>query len=156
MMDIITQNLAQSLLIFGLVLLVVEVLVLGFSTFFMFFIGLGFIITALFFFSDVFEPNMVNALISISIVSGLSAVLLWQPLKKMQNSVGNKKVDSDIIGYQFQLEEELLKGSILKHQFSGVSWKVSSDQDIAQGETVEVAEVGVGKMKVKRVLSANA
>jgi membrane protein implicated in regulation of membrane protease activity len=154
-MDIFIQNLAQALLILGLVLLVVEVLVLGFSTFFMFFIGLGFIVTALFFFSDVFEPTMVNALISISIVSGLSAVLLWQPLKKMQNSVGNKKVDSDIIGYQFELEEELLKGSILKHQFSGVSWKVSSDQNIERGETVEVTEVGVGKMKVKRALSAS-
>ncbi|MFT5811071.1 MAG: hypothetical protein ACI9KM_001835, partial [Rubritalea sp.] len=44
-MDWLSNNLAQSLIIAGLALLVIEVVVLGFSTFVLFFVGLAAVIT---------------------------------------------------------------------------------------------------------------
>jgi membrane-bound ClpP family serine protease len=44
-MDFFTNNLAQSLFVVGLILLVVEVTVLGFSTFVLFFVGLAAMVT---------------------------------------------------------------------------------------------------------------
>ena len=153
-MDLITQNLPEALLIIGLILLVVEVLVLGFSTFFLFFVGLGFIFTGLVFFTGLIENNLINALISLAVVSGLSAAFLWKPLKRMQNVVDTDQVENDLIGYQFQLPGPLSSKTTLKHQYSGISWQISSDQAIAAGEQVQVIAVSVGKMKVK-LLAAN-
>ena len=46
-MEYIFSHLAQTLIVVGLILLAIEVLVLGFSTFVLFFIGIGTIITGI-------------------------------------------------------------------------------------------------------------
>lgn len=150
-MDFITENLPQSLLILGLIILVIEVLVLGFSTFFLFFLGLGLIATSLLFFAGLLPETVIAALVSISLISGLSALLLWKPLKKMQNNVDTAPVENDFIGHKFQLQEALMHKESIKHQYSGITWAVSSEQEIAAGEEVEVIWVGVGKIKVQKV-----
>lgn len=150
-MEIITENLPQTLLILGLVILVIEVLVLGFSTFFLFFLAIGLILTSLLFFASILPETAISALISISLISGLSALILWKPLKKMQNNVDKAPVENDFIGHRFQLEEALVVKGSIKHQYSGITWTVSSDQEIDAGEEVEVIWVGVGKIKVQKV-----
>jgi membrane protein implicated in regulation of membrane protease activity len=149
-MELVTNNLAQALLILGLVILVIEVLVLGFSTFFLFFLALGLIATSLLFFASLIPETVIAALISTSLISALSAVLLWKPLKNMQNNVDKEPVENDFIGQTFQLKEALPANGTVKHQYSGISWNVSSEQDIAAGEEVEVTWVGVGRIKVKK------
>ncbi|MFT5708573.1 MAG: hypothetical protein ACI9ES_002876, partial [Oceanospirillaceae bacterium] len=135
----------------GLVVLVIEILVLGFSTFFLFFLGIGLISTGLIFFAGAVEQTAIAALVSVSLISSVAAIVLWRPLKKMQNSVEKKQIKSDLIGYRFRLEEALAEKTVIVHKYSGISWKISSDQPIALGEEVEVFEVSVGKMKVKLV-----
>jgi len=150
-MDIFTQNMAESLLILGLALLVLEVLVLGFSTFFLFFLGLGCIATGVVFFLDLIEPNMTNTLISIALVTGVSSLLLWPSLKRMQDKVDTKAVTNDLIGHRFRLKEDLSNTVVINHQYSGINWKVSCDSALEKGTEVEVIEVGVGKMKVQPI-----
>ena len=148
-MLILSENMPEALLIAGILLLVIEVLVLGFSTFFLFFFGLGLIGASLVFFSGLLQANVTNALIVMSIISGLSAVVLWKPLKKMQNTLDDSPVESDLIGLQFQLHEDLPVGTSINHQYSGINWKITCDQALSAGQAVQVIEVGVGKMKVK-------
>jgi len=148
-MDIFTQNMAESLLVLGLVLLVVEVIVLGFSTFFLFFLGLGCIATSLVFFLNLMDANITNALICVALATLVGSLLLWPPLKRMQNKVDTKAVTNDLIGYRFSLDEDLSASATIKHQYSGINWKVSCDSALAKGTAVEVIEVGVGKMKVR-------
>jgi len=150
-MELLTQNMAQSLLVAGLLVLVVEVFVLGFSTFFLFFLGLGLVGTGLIFFTGLVADTGTNAIIIVAIISSVSTVVLWQPLKKMQNKVDHKPVKGDMIGYRFELQQALAEKTSIDHQYSGINWKVSSDQALAAGDEVEVTEIGVGKMKVKRV-----
>jgi len=152
-MELLTQNMAQSLLVAGLLVLVVEVFVLGFSTFFLFFLGLGLVGTGLIFFTGLVADTGTNAIIIVAIISSVSTVVLWQPLKKMQNKVDHKPVKGDMIGYRFELQQALAEKTSIDHQYSGINWKVSSDQALAAGDEVEVTEIGVGKMKVKRVVA---
>ena len=150
-MEILTQNMAQSLLVAGLLVLVLEVFVLGFSTFFLFFLAIGLIATGLVFFTAIVADTGTNALILVAIISSISTALLWQPLKRMQNKVDHKPVKGDLIGYRFQLQQALAEKTSIDHQYSGITWKVSSDQALAVGDEVEVIQIEVGKMKVKRV-----
>ena len=150
-MDIFYQNMAEFLLVIGLLLLVLEVLVLGFSTFFLFFLGVGCIGTGLLFFSTLIAVDSTNALIGVAIISSISALLLWQPLKRMQNNVDTKPVTNDFIGHRFRLAQDLEQNGTVDHQYSGINWKVSSDAPLKQGTDVEGVEVGVGKMKVQQV-----
>jgi len=152
-MELLTQNMAQSLLVAGLLVLVVEVFVLGFSTFFLFFLGLGLVGTGLIFFTGLVADTGTNAIIIVAIISSVSTAVLWQPLKKMQNKVDHKPVKGDMIGYRFELQQALAEKTSIDHQYSGINWKVSSDQTLAAGDEVEVTEIGVGKMKVKRVVA---
>ncbi|EPJ45567.1 MAG: hypothetical protein OFPI_36360 [Osedax symbiont Rs2] len=150
-MEILTQNMAQSLLVAGLLVLVLEVFVLGFSTFFLFFLGLGLLGTGLIFFTGLVADTGTNAVIIVAIISSVSTAVLWQPLKKMQNKVDHKPVKGDMIGHRFALQQNLQLKTSIDHQYSGINWKVSSDQTLAAGDEVEVTEIGVGKMKVRRV-----
>lgn len=150
-MDILYQNMAEFLLVIGLLLLVLEVLVLGFSTFFLFFLGVGCISTGLIFFAGLLTVNTTNTLISVAIISSVSSLLLWQPLKKMQDKVETKAVTNDFIGYRFSLDQDLGHSGTINHQYSGINWKVSADEPLKQGTQVEVIAVGVGKMKVQPV-----
>lgn len=150
-MEYIRQNLVEILLIAGLLLLVIEAVVLGFSTFFLFFIGVGAISTGLIFHFEAIEASITNSLISVGLIGAVSAVVLWQPLQKMQESPEQKNVDNDMIGHQFQLEQDLTMGNSIDYSFSGINWKVTSDQDLVAGEKVEIILITVGKMKVQRV-----
>ena len=83
-MNFFAENLAQSLLVVGLILLVIEVAVLGFSTFFLFFAGIGAVLTSVFLYVNMIPYTMLSALMSTGILTLIAALVLWRPLKSMQ------------------------------------------------------------------------
>jgi membrane protein implicated in regulation of membrane protease activity len=142
-MDWVSNNLAESLIIVGLALLVVEVVVLGFSTFVLFFVGLAAVITG-------FLPDsMLAALSSIGVLTALLAIFLWRPLKSMQNNVERKKVTSDLVGHSFILSEAVSMSSNPVYRYSGIDWQLSSEKELSAGTLVEVAGVAVGKFIIQ-------
>ena len=72
-MDIITDNLAQSLVIFGLLLLAIEILMLGFATFILFFIGVASVITGILVGIGIIDHNLVDALLAVGVLSAVTA-----------------------------------------------------------------------------------
>ena len=150
MMEWAVEHLTESLLIIGLILLILEVAILGFATFILLFIGLAALITAGFFHFDVFEPNVLTAFLSVSVISMLAAVILWRPLKQLQSNVDTTKAKSDLIGHQFVLAESVSLTETPNYHYSGVNWKLMSDVPIEAGTKVEVviAEVGMFHIKV--------
>lgn len=149
MMQWITNNLTESLLIVGLLLLILEIAVLGFATFILLFIGLSALITAGLFHFGFFVPSALTALLSISVLSALSAVVLWKPLKKMQANVDTTKAKSDLVGHQFILAEPVSSTENPNYRYSGIEWKLISTEALTAGTKVEVeiAEVGVFHIK---------
>jgi len=85
------------------------------------------------------------------LVTGISSLLLWPSLKRMQDKVDTKAVTNDFIGHRFRLEEDLSDTAVINHHYSGINWKVSCDSVLEKGTEVEVIEVGVGKMKVQPI-----
>ena len=60
-MDWIYANVTTVLVVTGLVLLIIEVAILGFATFVLFFVGLAALITAGIFYTGVLEATYINA-----------------------------------------------------------------------------------------------
>ncbi|WP_339719389.1 NfeD family protein [Marinomonas primoryensis] len=152
-MDFFTNNLAQSLFVVGLILLVVEVTVLGFSTFVLFFVGLAAMVTGALLYLGILPDNVLSAMFSMGVLTLLAALLLWKPLKRMQSKVSSKKIKSDFIDHRFILKETVSPTQSPKHHYSGVEWALISDESIAAGTKVEVTEAEVGKLHIKAVES---
>ncbi len=143
----LTENIITLLIIVGMVLLAIEVGVLGFSVFLLFFVGLACIGTALL--MALGMPETVTfALGSVAVFSLVFAFALWKPLKKMQNNSIKKDVQGDFIGHSFVLDKDLAVYGHGKHRHSGVDWKVRSDVPLKSGTLVEVIKVEVGELTV--------
>lgn len=143
----LTDNIIALLIIVGIVLLAIEVGVLGFSVFLLFFVGLACIGTGLLMALGL-PQTLSFAFGSVAVFSLVFAVALWKPLKKMQNNGIAKDVKGDFIGHSFVLEKDLAVNGHGKHRHSGVDWKVRSDVPLKAGTLVEVTKVEVGELTV--------
>ncbi|NMF47633.1 NfeD family protein [Pseudoalteromonas arctica] len=148
-MDFITQNLPQTLMVLGIVALIIEVAVLGLSTFILLFFGLSLFLTGLLMSFGILPDSLTTALWSNTVVTAGLAVALWKPLKQMQNRVDKKQVNSDFAELTFVLTSDVTEQGLTTHQYSGISWKLKSEQSINAGTEVLVTKKEVGVMWVK-------
>ena len=143
------SDMSQMLMTIGLLMAVVDVLVFGFATFFLTIIGLAMLVSGALIHFGILPDSTNSVLISVAFLTALFSILLWKPLKNLQANSNNKKVTSDLDGYQFTLEQDVDAGVFGKHHYSGIDWKVESDSPIAKGSKVEVLEFKVGVLLVK-------
>ena len=148
---------AEFWIALGFLLLAIEVLVMGFTTLFLFFLGLGAMITGFLMMVGILPHTWLAGVASFGICSGIIATLLWNTLHRMQGGKTPKKdVSSDFTGLEFNLEKEVSTTAPGVIRYSGVNWKVEIDKDagvqtIAAGQRVVVSSVEVGLFKVKPV-----
>jgi len=145
------SHLPQTLIVLGLLLLVVEILVLGFSTFVLFFVGIAIIITAGLMLLGIIPETILASLSSTAIISAVIAVVCWKPLKRMQNKVEIKQVDNGIIGYTFTLSEALALNKTITHHYSGIDWQVCAKEALVAGTEVKIIKMDVGILTVEKV-----
>ncbi|KZN13319.1 NfeD family protein [Marinomonas sp. TW1] len=148
-MNFFTENLAQSLLVVGLILLVIEVAVLGFTTFFLFFAGVGAVLTSVLLYMGIIPDTLLSALLSTGVLTLIAALVLWRPLKSMQANVSVKKAQGDLVGHQFILKDKVSPTESPTHSYSGVQWHLVSDDVIEAGTRVEVIEAQVGIFHIR-------
>jgi membrane protein implicated in regulation of membrane protease activity len=152
-MNWVSNNLPESLIMAGLALLVIEVVVLGFSTFVLFFVGLAAVVAGGLMTIGVIPDSMLSALFSVGVLTALSAMLLWRPLKSMQGNVESKKVTSDLVGHSFILNDAVSMTKNPVYRYSGIDWNLSSEQELSAGTLVKVTGVAVGKFIVQAKVS---
>lgn len=152
-MEWFATNLIETVLIIGIVLLIIEIVVLGFSTFFLFFAGLAALATAAIMWLGLLPETVLSAIFAIAGFTALFAILLWKTLSKMQQDVDTTRATSDLIGHSFVLPENVKALATPEqqpsYQFSGLAWKLNAHSDIAKGTLVEVAQVDVGVLLIK-------
>ena len=148
-MDWAINNLAESLLILGILLLVIEVAVLGFSTFVLFFVGCAALATAGLLYLGIIPDTWLSAMFSTGVLTGLSAVLLWKFLKNMQTQVETTKVKGDLVGHSFILVEDVAPELTPEYHYSGINWKLKANENLVAGTQVEVTQVDVGVFHIK-------
>lgn len=149
-------SLATILAVIGVSLVIVEIVVLGFGTVFLLFVAIGCLLSALLMYAGLIEQTFLMAAGSVAVISAISAVLLWKPLKRLQTNQQSPDQQPNVFsGLKFNLENDLAPGGSFKHRYSGVEWTVSKmteDQETwPQGCEVEVVKTGVGKMWIQRV-----
>ncbi|RDV24173.1 NfeD family protein [Alteromonas aestuariivivens] len=143
-MNWLNEHLVQFLAVSGLALLAIEVWVLGFATFFLFFIGIGLLITSGLIHQALIPASVLSAVMSTSLITVLSALILWKPLNTMQNRVEKKPVTSDMVGHSFVLDAAVSPQHPGSYRYSGIEWKLHSNSALPKGTRVKVIEVQVG------------
>lgn len=151
-----SEHYAETLLVIGIVILAIEVMVLGFSTFFLFFIGLATIVTAVLMYIGLVPETWLVSLMSISIFTVLFALVLWKKLKGLQSDVDTKRADNDIVGHSFicpkDIDPLLPVHELPTYDYSGISWRLKSDVPIKAGDKVAVKQTDVGILHVMTVV----
>ena len=141
----------------GFILLASEVLVFGFSTIVFLFAGIGALVTGGLMSAGVLNETWIAGISCFGISTGIASVLLWKPLSKMQDdNVSKQNRSSDLIGYEFVLQEGITLTSTGTHRYSGVDWKIELDgaagvDALPAGQRVAVASLDAGIFRVKPV-----
>jgi membrane protein implicated in regulation of membrane protease activity len=147
-MEWLNSSLSGILLFLGIALLAIEMLVFGFSSFILFFIGLACLITSLLMILGLLVPSLTVAFAAVAVLSGLLAVLLWRLLKDMQNYVDNTPASGDLVGHSFTLSDDVAPGQTINYRYSGIEWRVKSEEVLPAGTEVEVTVANVGEFTV--------
>ncbi|MDH5544410.1 MAG: NfeD family protein [Gammaproteobacteria bacterium] len=139
----------------GFLLLAIELLVLGFSTGFVLFLGLGALLTGGLLWAGILSDTWLASIGSFALSSALISAALWKPLKSMEKTRNNDVHDtsSDFVGLVFNLESDLSSNSTSKTRYSGIEWKVELDEgslnkQLGAGTRVTVVSVDAGKFRV--------
>lgn len=147
-MEWLASNFASLLIFLGIILLVIEVGLLGFSVFLLFFIGLACIVTGGLIMLGLVDGTLVSAFGSIALFSMLFAVVLWKPLKRIQDNADAHSVKGDFIGHRFRLAQDVSSQRYGSYRLSGIEWQVRSESPLAAGTEVAITRVEVGLLTV--------
>lgn len=154
MIDYINAHQSGFWIAIGFVLLAAEVLVFGFGTIVFMFAGIGALVTGLAMMFGLLPETWVAGISCFGISTGLASAILWKPLKNLQASGSPpQKQSSDLIGYQFVLEQDITAKQPGQYRYSGVDWKVELDagagDQLSAGQRVAVTSVDAGIFRVK-------
>lgn len=156
MLEYINNNLSGFWIALGFALLATEVLVFGFTTIIFLFAGLGALTSGLLMMTGVLPETWIAGTACFGIATGFSSVILWKPMRRMQNSsTPQKKQNSDFAGLEFVLNQDISTTSPGNYRYSGIDWKVEIDRSsdvetLSKGERVVVESVDVGVLRVKK------
>ena len=142
-------SIPQILLIVGILLLVAEIIFFGFATFVLFFVGIAMLIVGAAMTIGLLPTDLMTAIFSVSILSIVSAAVLWKYLKRLQSTKWNKKIEVGLVGYEFKLDVDISPDKSVKHFYSGIEWDVISEDKIKKNTPLRVIQVEVGKLTVK-------
>ncbi|WP_417552258.1 NfeD family protein [Marinomonas fungiae] len=148
-MNFIATYLIQVLAVLGLVLLAIEVLVLGISTFVLLFVGLGLLLTSLSMYLEWIPATWQWALIGTTLFTLLTGAVLWPIMKRAQQTPEHSVVKSDLIGHSFVLPEDVAPDIRVIYRFMGVEWRLVTSEPIAKDTLVEVVNLQVGELFIK-------
>ncbi|NVJ61361.1 MAG: NfeD family protein [Gammaproteobacteria bacterium] len=149
-------TLPNLLLVIGIVLITLEVVVFGFSTIFLVFIGLACFTSAILMWANVIDESFIHSASSIAVFTFAYALLLWRPLGKLQSEQQDPNNQPNTMkGMQFRLAETVSATQTGVYRYSGIDWKVELAPEVnvtlEAGTAVEVTKAEVGKLLVKPV-----
>lgn len=150
-MDVLLSHLPEALMVAGMLSLIIEVAVLGFSTFILLFLGISLLFVGMTMSLGWLPATWVAALWSNALLTAVLALALWKPLRAMQNKTGSKHIHNDFAEQTFVLNAPVDINGHTMHRYSGVEWKLKSEQPISAGAHVAVIKTEVGVMWVAEV-----
>ncbi|WP_221797449.1 NfeD family protein [Oceanobacter mangrovi] len=150
-MELLQTHMPQGLIVLGILALIVEVALLGFSSIVLFFAGISLCISGGLMLLGLLPETLAAALWSNALLTGLLALVLWKPFRKLQKSQVPQKLDSDFARDSFVISVDVDLNGQATHKYSGIVWKLKSEQPIKAGTRVRVERTDVGVMWVTPV-----
>ena len=138
-------------MILGLLTLIIEVLILGCSTFVLLFFGIAMLLTSGLIYMGILDANWISTILTLALITLALAIVLWKPLKKLQNKPSKTDIKSDFAVITFKLEKDLSPSERYTFNYSGIQWQIKSETQIEKGVMVEVIKKEVGVLWVKPV-----
>ena len=157
MIEYINNHMANFWIATGFILLAAEVLLFGFTTIIFLFAGIGALLTGLLMSSGLLAESWIAGIACFGISTGLSSVLLWKTLTKLQDkNKPEQPPDSDFIGIEFNLSQDINLTQHGQYRYSGVNWSIeldhnSNEKELFKGDRVTVVAAEVGIFKVKKL-----
>lgn len=150
-MEFLATYLTEALAVLGIVLLAIEVGVLGVSTLVLLFAGIALLLTSVSMYFGWIPDTWKWALIATTGYTVLTGLILWPIFKRIQRTSASdhKAVKSDLIGHSFYLPEDTSVQQPASYRFSGVDWKLISQDDLSKGTLVEVVDLQVGQLFIR-------
>lgn len=150
-MEAFVNYIPQLMITAGLLLLIVEVVVLGFATFILLFLGLALVLTGVMAWMGVIPVSWPMLMLTSGVFTAVLAAVLWRPLLRLQGDTDDKCTKSDFEGYRFVLEADIDGRGQYKHRYSGIEWTLKSERPLIAGCHVEVVKAEVGILWIKEV-----
>lgn len=141
------------LIMLGLVAIAIDVAILGFASFVLTILGSAILLTGLLMLVGLVPETTASTLWSAGILTALLTLLLWKPLRNLQNKTQGKAVEQDFADKQFVLPADVDAQGFIEHQYSGVRWKLKSQQPLTAGTLVRIERIEVGVLWVVAVPS---
>lgn len=139
--------------VIGLALIIIEIAVLGFSTLFLLFVGLGCLGTAVLIGLSILPDNWLYAILATAVQSAIWWFFLWKPLKNMQHRQQTPHDQPSGFGHiEFILESDVTEEAFSEHTYSGIRWTVKLSEGVpplTQGTPVRVTKSEVGVLWVE-------
>ncbi|MGB5398098.1 MAG: NfeD family protein [Gammaproteobacteria bacterium] len=157
MIEYIQANQSGFWIAAGFAMLAAEVLLFGFTTIIFLFAGIGALVTGLLMMFGVLAETWTVGIASFGISTGIVSLLLWKPLRKLQDSRAPvQQQSSDLVGYEFVLQEDISQTHPGTYRYSGINWKVEVDpssphDNLSARERVRVVSLDAGVFRVKSV-----
>lgn len=149
--DYFVQNPAHLFYTITGLCLVMELGVLGMSGPLLF-VALGSLLTAILISSGVIDGWQM-AILSLGLLTTVSALLLWKPFKRFQNAPVPLDTSSDMIGRILPVVDKITSNSGLV-SYSGITWQArledSSLHEIDTGSSARVVAVDGSMLLVER------
>ncbi len=155
LIEYLNEHQSEFWIVSGFIILILEITLLGLATGILLFVGLGAMVTGLLMQIGILPETWLAGLSGLGISSGITAIVLWRPLKHLQGGrTPDKDRSSDLIGFEFVLTQNIDKQTPGKTRYSGVDWRVeispeTDTQFIAAGQRVMVTSVDVGVFRVR-------
>ncbi|MGO1295844.1 MAG: NfeD family protein [Vibrio sp.] len=142
--------LPQILIALGILALILEITVFGFTTLLLFFLGIGFFITGISMQLGWQAVDLTHAVWSVALLTIAIAIVLWKPLRQIQNRTETPAGPSDFAQVSFQLTGDTTPHSDdVFHQYSGIRWYVRSQMPLSKGQWVKVVKTDVSVLWVE-------
>jgi len=137
-----------GLVTIGIILIIIDILILGWSTLFFTFFGCGCLVVAgLAYFDWEYVVTIPQKLMWISSIAVLLGVLFWRVVKRKSSS--DPEPSNGLVGVTFVLSDDVSANTESFTRFSGVIWKVKSKYDIKMGSTVMINKCEVGRLFIE-------
>jgi inner membrane protein len=154
-LEYIAQNPKAMWVTVGGLFLLVEGLIMGFSSGAFLFLGIGAWATALLLYAGM-DLSWQQQILAFAVSTALAVLSLWKIFKTMHSkNTTQDNTSSDMIGMELTMKTDVSTAEAGTLSWSGITWKVflapsvKPGTTITAGSSVEVVGVAVGKLTVK-------